>query len=147
MKLKKISETECADGKTGVVIVYAKPPVYDRAHEVFDLTGKNPVFAYGGKIYNPGYGGLDDSIIAHEMVHFEQQGDDVDGWWEKYFTDPAFRLSQEVEAYKVQFQVLKKTIGSRSTLALHKARIARDLSSPMYGNLMGYTEAYRAIGQ
>lgn len=147
MKLKKISDVEYVHVKTGVSIMLAEPPVFKRAHEVFDLTEKKPIFAYGGKIWNPYNGGMDDAIVAHEMVHLEQQGEDSDGWWEKYFTDPAFRLEQEIPAYKVQYREMKKTISNYSVLALHKARMCKDLSGPMYGNAIGYAAAFRAIGQ
>ncbi len=36
------------------------------------------IFAYGGKIYSPGSKTLAPELIAHEQVHFRQQGDDPD---------------------------------------------------------------------
>lgn len=146
MKLKKISNKEFLHVKTGVSIMLAEPSVFKRAHEVFDLTDKQPIFAYRGKIWNPYGGGMDDSIMAHEMVHLEQQGEDSEGWWELYFMDPAFRLEQEIPAYRKQVQELRRMGFNHSVIAFHKARMCKDLSGPMYGSVIGYAAAYRAIG-
>jgi hypothetical protein len=151
MKLKRIKHEkveEYVDEDSGVEIVIAEPPVFKRAVKVFDIKGPSmrPVFAYGGRIWNPFKGGIDDAIIAHEKVHFKQMGYDSEIWWENYFIDPAFRLEMEIPAYRAQFLATKKMVKDREWLNQERHRMASDLSGPLYGNAMTYAAAFRAVG-
>lgn len=121
------------------------PPIYERAQEVFDLSGMQPVFTYGEVIYNPHGNYLDEPLLAHERVHSLQQSDGPLAWWERYFVDASFRFDQEIEAYREQYRVAKRTIKDRNALNHYVRRLAQDLSSPMYGNIVSFTEALRLI--
>lgn len=85
--------------------------------------------------------------IVHETVHTKQQTD-PEAWWKRYYSDPQFRFSQELEAYQAQWRFVRRYIRNRRTLDmahdfLHS--IAADLSGPLYGNLVDYDEAKRLI--
>lgn len=79
------------------------PPNIETIRKHFPLTG-NEVFAYDKVIYHPGAGLLTAPLIAHEMKHFEQQGEDPAGWWDRYIADTAFRFEMELEAHQVEFK-------------------------------------------
>lgn len=132
-------------------IVYSKPPqwIWDRAEKEFGLSkipNMQPVFTYGNTIYSPWPNPIDDALMAHEAVHSYQQGSDPEGWWKKYFDLKEFRLAQEIEAYRAHYKAAKITLKDGNALARFKNTIAKDLSGPMYGNLMTYQAALIAIG-
>lgn len=102
------------------------------------------VFTYGRTIYNPFNGQLSTDLIHHESVHARQQGDDPEGWWDRYIEDRAFRLSQEIEAYSSQYAFLK-THYSREKCRRMIGPMSTALSSPLYGNLISKREARVAI--
>jgi hypothetical protein len=96
-----------------VRIVRGYPPNYAEIRERLSPSPR-AVFAYGDVIYSP-------------------SGRAVG----PYIDDPAFRLEQEVEAYRAQYRVASSR-SERRYLLLH---ICRDLSSRMYGNLVTSAEA------
>jgi hypothetical protein len=121
-----------------------KPPIYDKCVEHFGVDWEDGViFTYGDTIYCK-YD-LSDNKIVHESTHIRQQGDDPDGWWEKYFNDSKFRLQQELEAYKNESDWINKNIKDRN----HKTQIivenARALASSMYGNIISFSEAFKLL--
>ena len=130
-------------------IVPGYPPNIDAIREVFDLSDKKPVFAYGHLLYNPHDLPLESHIMAHEEVHERQQVayGGVETWWRRYLTDTAFRLAQEVEAYREQYRFVKGIIKDRNRVANFLHLIATDLSSPMYGGMTTYRKAHRLITQ
>lgn len=127
------------------------PPQFEKIEKVFNLSKRTAVFTYGDTIYNPWGGNLSKDLIAHESIHEKQQGDDPDGWWEKYMSDVQFRLSQEVEAYQKQFRSYCggiSNVGKMRKMMLEEKflqRIAGDLSSPLYGSIVTLTEAKKLI--
>jgi hypothetical protein len=125
-------------------IVFDYPPNIDEIRKVFTLR-PTVVFTYDDTIYNPGRGTIDSALMIHEATHSRQQGDDPAGWWKKYLSDPKFRLDQEVYAYRNQYRNFAKTCRDRNTVALFLHRIASDLSSQLYGGIVGYQEAVRLI--
>lgn len=126
------------------------PPNIDQIQRHFDI---NPrvIFTYGDTIYNPGGGKIDPSLMVHEEVHMLQQGDDPQGWWDKYVTDVQFRLDQEVEAYRTQYKFylenycMKNGKVRRSRLSKFIRRVAGDLSSSIYGGIVTYDQAVELI--
>lgn len=102
------------------------------------------IFAYGSTIYSPSGNDLPDDLLAHEEVHALQQraAGGPAAWWARYLDDPAFRLEQEVAAYRAQ---LRASAGPRHERKQLLTRIARDLASPMYGNLVTLPEARALI--
>lgn len=127
-------------------IVQGFPPNYNRIKEVFDLTGKNPIFCWGDIIYFPNGTKLDEHLIVHESVHSEQQKEagGPEMWWAQYLDDPRFRLSQEVTAYRAQYKFVSEN-SSRQVSRNFLKIIAKDLSSPMYGSLVNLQEAINLI--
>lgn len=77
------------------------------------------------------------SLLLHEEEHRKHAS------WEntaRYFFIPKFRITEEMNAYRVQFSYLKKH-GATYDLK----RIARAFSSPMYLWSMSYEEAMGAL--
>jgi hypothetical protein len=105
---------------------------------------KNIVFAYKGALYNPAANYLDPAFIAHELTHIERQGDKSDEWWEQYMSDVKFRLEEELAAYRVQWEYAVEFYDRRSR-RLTLAHCAKDLSGPMYGNLITRQRAEELI--
>lgn len=125
-----------------MIILNEKPPVWDEVIKRFDIEGKPVIFAYGDKIYNPFNAIIPDDLMAHEEVHMHQQEKfgDIKKWWVKYLDDSEFRLSQELEAYRTQYEYAKEYYSRQRMKALLK-RIAKDLSSPVYGNIISFDKA------
>lgn len=126
-------------------VVTAFPPNYKQICAAIPGVLKNKAicFTYGDTVYNPAGATLQPHFLAHEHTHIEQQKD-PDEWWAKYLADPQFRLEQEIEAYRVQYQFAARH-GNRDDRRFLLKHIARDLSGPMYGNLLTKAEAVKAI--
>lgn len=125
------------------------PPNYDRICEVIpavkDIRGI--VFTYGDTIYNPDDMPVEDHLDVHESVHQAQQAKmGIEEWWEEYLKNPQFRLEQELEAYRAQYQFTRKVYGLAPAGDLLK-QVADDLSGTMYGNIMRRKDARKAIMQ
>lgn len=106
---------------------------------------KGVVFTYGDTIYNPYKGEIQDHLDVHESVHERQQGKiGVKEWWNKYLADPKFRLEQETEAYRIQYQFVFKEYG-RAVATAFMREIATDLSGGMYGNILDRKQARKEI--
>jgi hypothetical protein len=121
-----------------VRIVRGYPPNYAEIRERLSPSPR-AVFAYGDVIYSPSGRAVSLDLVVHEEVHSRQQElvGGPESWWRRYIDDPAFRLEQEVEAYRAQYRVASSR-SERRYLLLH---ICRDLSSRMYGNLVTSAEA------
>lgn len=116
-------------------IVNERPPVWDQAHRVFEIDDSRTVYTYGDKLYNPAGCYLDPEIIAHEEVHYVQQGKTEGGpkaWWDKYLVDAEFRFIQEAEAYGKQYQFYCQRNGDRNKRARYLFLLSEILASPMY---------------
>lgn len=125
-------------------IVFEQPPFIDKARNVFRLP-EGVVFTFGNKIYNPSKRRIDEHLYAHEAHHSEQQGENPMEWWARYLKDPAFRASQEIPAYQLQYQSAKKISKDRNKLHAYLVLLAKDLSGEMYSDLMTFNEALDAI--
>ena len=126
-------------------ILNIQPPNFDEIAKVLDIRGGGLVFTYGNIIYNPDGGEIGADIIAHESIHAKQQGADPQSWWDKYLTDPKFRVKQEVEAYHEHYRYFKNRIGDRNVVARYHHGMAVAISSSAYGRVIGYPEALKAI--
>lgn len=107
------------------------PPNIDAIRKRFELTGKE-IFAYDGVIYHPGSGQLTAPLIAHEKVHFAQQGDDPAGWWDRYLTDNSFRYEMELDAHREELRVFCKFYRDRNMQWKYCDRLARRMSAETY---------------
>lgn len=129
-------------------IVKGYPPNYKAIIAVFPSVKLSPnvVFTYGNTIYKPyGEQNLPNHLIKHEEVHIKQQS--IIGpvvWWRQYLANQRFRLEQEVEAYRVEYDVIENEYSRpmRRKLLNH---IAKNLSGPMYGNIVNKEAAIRLI--
>lgn len=119
------------------------PPNYDEIKKYFPSAdfNKGTLFTYGDTCYCQS---ITPDLVVHEETHVKQQLDPK-AWWDRYFTDIQFRLSQEVEAYRNQWQWIKKNIKDRNSRFRLLSRICMDLSGTLYGNIVSFDEAKRLI--
>ena len=119
-----------------------KPSIYDRLHEVFGVEwDEGIIITYGDCVYckYP----IPPSKEVHEFVHVDQQlAYGVQKWWNRYITDPEFRLSQELEAYSTEVAWIKKNVKDRNEKFRMIRQICFDLSSPIYGRIISYKECH-----
>jgi len=103
------------------------------------------VFAYGDKLYNPIGLPIPQDLMVHEESHQKQQESyGVIEWWAMYLELPKFRLMQETEAYRNQYQFLKTVLNRKGRLSAIN-RLAEALSSELYGHLVSKKEAKELI--
>jgi hypothetical protein len=122
------------------------PPNIEDIRKVFDIKNeKGIIFTYGNKIYNPDSVDIDETFLAHEHVHSLQQAGDIEGWWKKYLNDKDFMLSQEIEAYKLQYKYYCNYNKDRNKRFIFLNSLANILSSNVYGKSISKTEALRKI--
>src|SRR3990167_643081 len=119
------------------------PPNIDEIRKFFTLK-KGIVFSYYPDIYSPDNIILSSALIAHEIIHLAQQKEyGVEKWWIRYCEDKAFRLSQEIPAYQIQFKSI--IIKDRNKRFNYAVELAKDLSGETYGNMINFNEALDAI--
>lgn len=133
-------------------IAYREPPNIDAIRARFGAALSDAtVYAYGNTIYVPGGkpkvgklfvpvgAELPHPLVVHEETHFDQQarvgGPDV--WWERYLVDDAFRLEQEVEAYRAQLAA----VPARAERRRLTAEVVKTLAGPLYGRLVSKEQA------
>lgn len=125
-------------------IIQSLPPNINKIKAVL-TPHESAVFAYNGAIYNPSGVHLPRHLEVHEEVHIIQQKGKPDEWWDKYLTNPHFRLRQEIEAHHAQYKFIRSTESNREKVNYLVFFYARALSGPMYGNLCTMSQATRAI--
>lgn len=118
-----------------------KPPVWDRLCEAFpNLVWKDIAITYGGVIYSPNP--VEDNVLVHELVHVkQQQGKNADEWMERYLADTEFRYKQELLAYQVEYRYCRGRLTDRDA----GVRMAKELSGPLYNNIVTYEQALKDI--
>ena len=131
-------------------ILNEKPPVWDAANQLFKLDELNlyTVFTYGDTLYNPSGIAIPADLMVHEQIHMrQQQGNETVAklWWERYLTDPDWRIQQEIEAYHAQYQYLETTTKDRNKRASYLWRLAAMLAGQMYGRTISHREAMQRI--
>jgi hypothetical protein len=137
-------------------VAYEEPPNGAAIRARFPGLPAGVVFAYGDTIYVPGGeprvgrlvvpagAELPHPLVVHEEIHFDQQAaaGGPDAWWGRYLDDDAFRLGQEVEAYRAQLAAVPGRAERRRLLAA----VVKDLAGPMYGRLVTKETARRLLG-
>lgn len=130
-----------------IEVIHEKPEIYERLHRTFNVEwDKGIIIAYNGKIYckfNP-----PPQKIYHESIHLNEQeklGNEI--WWEMYITNDKFRLDEELKAYRAEVRFIRKAIKNRNDAFEMIRRIAHDLSSQIYGNIISKDEALKLICQ
>lgn len=120
------------------------PPNYKNIKKVLNPP-VNAIFTYGDTIYAPYiYFELPIELFVHEETHMKQQNHEPKLWWGKYLASPDFRLEQELEAYRNQYHYFLKH-NDRNKAYFLLRRIAEDLASEMYGNIVSFDEAISLI--
>lgn len=132
-----------------VKILNEKPPIYDMLRENgLNFKEDKTIFTYGDAIYNPANIDIPQDLIAHEMEHMRQQREIQGGpemWWARYIQDPLWRIQQEVEAYRVQYQYFCSKKKSRDAQLRVLVAIGNVLGSATYGNVVTPAAAIRLI--
>ncbi len=117
-------------------VVIERPPNFDRILTRFPKAAEpGVIFAYGGKIYNPGGGSIPLALLAHEEVHLNNQDTfGSDEWWERYLTEDQFRYYEELLAHAQEYRVQLAYIdGDRNKKAKLLTSTARRLVAELYG--------------
>lgn len=123
-------------------ITHEKPEIYETLRAKFGIDwNKGIIITYKGNIYCKT--DISEDLVVHESVHIKQQSEDPE-WWDKYLADINFRLAQEVEAYRAQYNFIKENY-DRNTRRNALKRIASDLSSSIYGNIISFEDAKNII--
>ena len=121
------------------------PPNIELIRQHFALSG-NEIFTYGDTVYNPTGEQLPPWLKAHEAVHIKQQQDvDPGVWWDRYLRDPGFRLEMELPAHQVEYAIFYRHCSVRNVRRAYLKTMARRLSGPIYGHMIGYAEAMKKI--
>lgn len=102
------------------------------------------VFTYGDTLYAPFSSQISDHLMVHEETHMKQQTNPEE-WWARYLKDVRFRAEQELEAYHNQYEYFKSRVPDFMKRMAFLMRLAEDLASPMYGSIMSFEEAKKAI--
>ena len=121
-------------------IIKAYPPMIDAIDAAFNVRGKTIFYAWGNVIYNPKGADIPPELLAHEQVHGDRQGSDVEGWWRKYIADPEFRLAEELCAHHVEY-CYALTHGNRLLRRKALKVVSKRLASPMYGRMISEKQA------
>lgn len=120
-----------------------KPPCYEQCHKQFGAEWDNGlIIAYGDTIHCA-HIPVSPQKEAHEQTHIDQQAGKPKEWWERYFADRDFRLSQEVEAYQNEIKFVKKYCKDRNQIARIVHRLCNDLAR-MY-DCVDFAEASKIL--
>lgn len=116
-------------------------PLFEKAKNKFKTNDKT-IFTYGDTIFFDK--DLPFHLVAHEITHiFQQQKTGAEKWWDKYFSSKKFRLKQETEAYRNQYECQKRNDIEKAVFLLE--RISDDLSGELYGNIVSKEKAIELI--
>lgn len=133
-------------------VIYERPPLFDEIAAVFpDARQPGVLFCFGSAIYAPGPPRpIRRELVAHEQVHCDRQGVDIEGWWRRYLADEAFRLEEELPAHVAEFRSLCEQyrfqwISARAMRRTFATAIGRKLAAPLYGRMISAEDAKRAI--
>ena len=95
-------------------------------------------------IYSPDSIIISPALLAHEILHLSQQKNyGVEKWWERYIGDSAFRLSQEIPAFQIQFKSV--IIKDRNKRFNYAVELAKELSGETYNYMLSFNEALGVI--
>lgn len=126
-------------------IVVANPPNFEKVAASFDIKGQDIIYAWGDTIYNPSNIIIPEFLIQHEIVHCTRQGDDVEGWWDRYINDIEFRYQEELWAHAKEYQVRSRGVKDRNLKTRLLMESAHRLAAPLYGKLTTVNKAMKEI--
>src|SRR3990167_2785803 len=122
-----------------------RPPNWDKLVKAFGVEWGTICVAYDKDIYCGDKANLSTDVIVHESVHLARQEKDPVQWWENYMKNKEFRFKEELIAYHTQYDYLRDNVKDRNRLAMYLWRLAKDLSSAMYGSVISHREAMKLI--
>jgi hypothetical protein len=120
------------------------PPVYEQCRKQFGVNWDDGIIITYGDTIHYKFVNLPRDFIVHEETHVKQQmamGKEL--WWEKYFADEDFRLSQEVEAYRAQWKFIKNNY-DRNLRKKREKTLCQDMAR-IYGGIFTEEEAHKLI--
>jgi len=121
-------------------IIHERPPNFDALVAAgFPIVNKPILFAWGDIIYNPGKVIVPLPLQLHEAMHGERQlahSEGIEGWWQQYVYDDAFRLEEEVLAHQVEYRSWYGGCGNRHQRRNALKAVAKKLSAPLYGRMI-----------
>lgn len=128
-----------------IKLKHNKPQIYDRLKKHFNIDWDNGIIiTYGNNVYCKYE--IPFHLEIHEEVHIKQQNAyGPEQWWDRYISDPQFRLEQEREAYLKQAIWVKANIKDRNEKYRILNKIVLDFSSGIYGNIITREEASKLI--
>lgn len=126
-------------------IVEGYPPNIEAINRVFLRPLVRVLYCYGDTIYNPGGIEVTSSLMEHEKVHSQRQGDQPGPWWHAYIHNPHFRIEEEVLAHMAEYAEILAQNPNRATRRRNLSHISHRLAGPMYGRLLSLDKARLAI--
>lgn len=129
-----------------IEIIKGLPPNFEAIARVLPAARKpGTIFTYGHQIYVSDGAALPKSLVAHEVVHVQQQElYGRDEWWDRYLKDIDFRFQMELAAHRMEFTVAG-TEGNRHDRRKAEKLIAARLAGPLYGNACTVDKARRLL--
>jgi hypothetical protein len=132
-----------------VNVVRGRPPNFDEiAAALPSALTRGAIFCYGDTIFNPDGVRLSPALRAHEAVHAQRQGktdEAIRGWWKSYLADAKFRLDEELPAHQAEFKTFCRLERDKEQRHRFLVGLAQRLSGPLYGGLIDFHAAKRAI--
>lgn len=128
-----------------ILISSQKPKIYERLKKKFGVSWEGGIiicfYPYIHCIFK-----VSPAKVVHEATHLRQQKVmGVNEWWDKYISDEKFRLIQELEAYREEANFVTAKVKDRNLRFRMIADMARELSGPIYGSIIGFTDALHKI--
>lgn len=132
-----------------VPVSFDPPPNYGRILAVFPQAARpGVIFAYAGTIHNPSRVKLPKELLAHEVVHFDQQAHYDAGmragaaaWWDRYLEDVEWRYQQELAAHIAEAAQFNRRHAQGNARIAYRRQVARKLSGDLYGGLRTFDQA------
>jgi hypothetical protein len=113
-------------------------PYYENYKRKFPITDKT-IFVFEDTIYTNYEMSYD--IYFHELKHLDRMNKiGANKWIMAYLQNKDFRLEEELVAYRYQLKKVREQ-NDREEYAHILIECANNLSSPLYGNLVSYSEA------
>ena len=141
------NKKEATTKDEGLKISFNNPPNYKVLTKRFPAIkhNMNVVFTYGDTLYVLTDRNVSEELMTHEEVHSKRQLKmGAEKWWIEYCNSEEFRLAEELEAYRAQYKYMLDNY-NRHDRRGGLQRIAGDLSSAIYGNIVTKVEAEELI--
>lgn len=122
------------------------PPNWEYLQKKFGFESweKGPIVTYGDTAHFH-KGGMPPDLHIHEEVHVRQQAAmGVEKWFNQYLIDPAFRLDQEVEAYRCQKDYIVDNVMNHKKRTL-KIDFIHECMVKMYDGMVSLEDARRLV--